>query len=395
MSLYGVSYVYGATSLFKTTPYTRYAACTTSLRTKPATSSTTKRQIAVNVKVLVATTVKGNAWSKNCGGRVVSGTSWYRISAINGRTVRSLYGIASLYAPAGQFKTTVSTTSTTTPGSTTTGNTVTVSSIAGLLTALADDSVGQIVVANGTYHVSTSSSQHADALWIGSRFASRTRPVTVRAATQGGVTFDGGGVTGFSCISFEGGAHDQTWDGFNCAHGRAMSTGIVTFGGYAGMAAPHNITMRHISILSSCTGGSTSVSSPTTDHAFYFSYAAGGAHDLLFEDIDVNGAGHLSSAMHFYHSDATNQNAWNVTVRRLHVSGTQQAIVLWDPTLRNITFDTATITNALDVAVRYETVGSTGIHFNNITSTGSGNYGFYSTQGKTPAGVTFSNDSFH
>jgi hypothetical protein len=137
------------------------------------------------------------------------------------------------------------------------------------------------------------------------------------------------------------------------------------------------------------------VSSPTLDHAFYFSYSAGGAHDLLFEDIDVNGSGYLSSAFHFYHSDATNQNAWNVTVRRLHVSGTQQAIVLWDPTLRNITFDTATITNALDVAVRYETVGSTGIQLNNITSTGSGNYGFYSTQGKTPAGVTFSNDSFH
>jgi hypothetical protein len=394
-SLYGVSYVYGATSLFKTTPFTRYAACTTNLRTKPSTSSTTKRQILLNVKVLVATTVKGTAWSRNCGGRIVTGTSWYRISSVNGRSVRSLYGIAYLYAPAGQFKSTVGTTSTTTPGSTITGSTVTVSSIPALLSALADDSVGLIVVANGTYHVSTSSSEHSDALWIGSRFASRTRPVTVRAATPGGVTFDGGGVTGFSCISFEGGAHDQTWDGFNCAHGRAMSTGIVTFGGYAGMAAAHNITMRHISILSSCTGGSTSVSSPTTDHAFYFSYAVGGVHDLLFEDIDVNGAGHLSSAFHFFHSDATNQNAWNVTVRRLHVSGTQQAIILWDPTLRNITFDTATITNALDVAVRYETVGSTGIHLNNITSTGSGNYGFYSSQGKNPAGVTFLNDSFH
>ena len=69
-SLYGVSYVYGATSLFKPTPYTRYAACTTSLRTRPSTSATAKRQIAVNAKVLVATTVTGSAWSKNCGGRV-------------------------------------------------------------------------------------------------------------------------------------------------------------------------------------------------------------------------------------------------------------------------------------------------------------------------------------
>ncbi len=42
------------------------------------------------------------------------------------------------------------------------------------------------------------------------------------------------------------------------------------------------------------------------------------------------------------------------------------------PTLRNITFDTATITDALSVAVRYESPGATGIVFANITSTGSG-----------------------
>ena len=277
----------------------------------------------------------------------------------------------------------------------TTGRSVNVASIPDLLTALADNSVGLIVVANGTYHVSPASSEHADALWIGSRFASRTRPITVRAATRGKVTFDGGGAASFSCIAFSGGAHDQTWDGFNCAHGQATNTGIVTFGGYAGEPGPHHITMRHIAILSSCTGRSTSVSSPTTDHAFYNSYAVGGPHDLLFEDISVNGAGHLSSAFHFFHSNATNQNAWNVTVRRLRVTGTQQAIILWDPTLRNITFDTATISNALDVAVRYETVGAKGVHLTNITSTGSGNYGFYSSQGSHPAGVTFTNDSLH
>jgi hypothetical protein len=277
----------------------------------------------------------------------------------------------------------------------TSGRSVSVGSIPDLLAALADNSVGLIVVANGTYHVSPASSEHADALWIGSRFASRTRPITVRAATRGNVTFDGGGATSFSCIAFSGGAHDQTWDGFNCAHGQATNTGIVTFGGYAGEAGPHHITMRHIAILSSCTGRSTSVSSPTTDHAFYISYAVGGPHDLTFEDISVNGAGHLSSAFHFFHSNATNQNAWNVTVRRLRVTGTQQAIILWDPTLRNITFDTATISNALDVAIRYETEGAKGVRLTNITSTGSGNYGFYSSQGSHPAGVTFTNDSLH
>ena len=62
--------------------------------------------------------------------------------------------------------------------------------------------------------------------------------------------------------------------------------------------------------------------------------------------------------------------------------------------MRNITFDDVDITGALGYAVRYESVGSTGIVFKNITSTGSGLKGFYSTQGSRPAGVTFSNNSF-
>jgi hypothetical protein len=272
--------------------------------------------------------------------------------------------------------------------------TVGVYSVPALLSALADTTVDEIVVANGTYHVSPAASAQSDSLWIGSRFAGRTRPVTVRAATRGGVTFDGGGATYYGCLSFEDGAHDQTWDGFNCAGGQATSTGIVMFGGYAGLAAPHHITMRNITILPSCTGRATSASGPVTDHAFYLSEAVGGPHDLLFEDITVHGAGYLASAFHLYHSDSANRNAWNVTVRRLHVSGTQQAVMLWDPTLRNITFDTADITNALRIGVRYETIGASGIVLENITTTGSGSDGFYSSQGPAPAGVTLLNNLF-
>jgi hypothetical protein len=270
-----------------------------------------------------------------------------------------------------------------------------VTSIPALLNALADNAVTEIIVANGTYHVSSAAYQQPDSLWIGKRFAGRTRPVLVRAETRGGVTFDGGGTRYFGCISFEDGAHDQTWDGFNCAGGEATDTGVVTFGGYTGQTAPHHITMRHITIMASCTGRSPTASSSGYDHAFYLSQAVGGPHDLLFEDITVDGAGLLASAFHFYHSDGTNRNAWNVTVRRLHVSGTQQAIILWDPTLRNITFDTATITNALKFAVRYESARASGITFANITSTGSGVQGFYSSLGANPAGVTFDDVSLH
>jgi hypothetical protein len=152
--------------------------------------------------------------------------------------------------------------------------------------------------------------------------------------------------------------------------------------------------MNNITIMSSCTGSATSASAPATDHAFYVSEAVGGPHDLVFNDVTVDGRGGLASAFQFYHSDAANQNGWNITVRRLHVIGTQEAIILWDPTLRAITFDTVDVSGALRYAVRYEQ--GTGITLTDITSTGSGSgQGFYSSQGATPAGVTFSGDSFH
>ena len=272
---------------------------------------------------------------------------------------------------------------------------VRVTSIPALLSALADNAVTDIVVANGTYRVSAAGRQASNSLWIGARFAGRTRAVTVRAETRGGVTFDGGGATTFGGLSFEEGAHDQTWDGFNFANGQATETGIVTFGGYDS-AGPYRITMRHITIERTCTGRATTASGPTTDHAFYISQALGtGPHDLLFEDISVDGRGGLASAFHFYHHDATHPNASNVTVRRLTVNGTQQAIIVWDSTLRGITFDTVTVTNALSFAVRHEAPGATGITYAHITSTGSGEQGFYSSQGTKPPGVTFIGNSFH
>jgi hypothetical protein len=277
---------------------------------------------------------------------------------------------------------------------------ITVSSISGLLSALADNAVTEIVVANGTYRVSPAASQRADSLWIGSRFAGRTRPVTVRAETRGGVTFDGGGATYFGCLSFAEGAHDQTWDGFQCANGQATSTGVVTFGqsGSTSTQLPgaYKITMRQITILASCTGRATTADASALDHAFYFSQGLGtGPHDILLEDITVDGRGYLASAIHFDHGDATHPNASNVTVRRLHVTGTQQAIILWTPPVHNITFDTADITGALRFAVRHESPAATGITFANITSTGSGTEGFHSSLGSSPPGVTFSNNSFH
>jgi hypothetical protein len=270
---------------------------------------------------------------------------------------------------------------------------VTVTSIPALLSMLADDSVDEIVVANGTYHVSPSNEVSSDSLWIGPDYAGRTRPITVRAETRGGVTFDGGGGSGFGGLSFEDGAHDQTWDGFTFANMGADQSGIVEFGGYVARRTPHHITLRHITVRRSCTGSATSASAPTVDHAFYISNSTKvGPHDLLFEDIVVDGRGGLASAFHFFHGDRADPNASRVTVRRLQVIGTQQALILWADDLRTITFDTVRIDHALRYAVRFEAPGAKDIVLTNIISTGSGSQGFFSSAGLHPRGITFSND---
>ena len=262
---------------------------------------------------------------------------------------------------------------------------VPVTSIPTLLSALADDTVDEIVLANGTYLVDGATAQTAKSLYIGAAFASRTRPILVRAATTGGVILDGGGMTYFDALAFEGGAHDQTWQGFTFAHGTPTQTGVILFGGYAGLAAPHHITLRDIAIA----GSVVSTGTGATDHAIYFAQAVGGPHDILIDGYTVDGSGGVNTALHFYHSDASNRNAWNVTVKNMTVTGTREAVVLWDPTLLNILIEDSTITGAIDYAVRYETVGASGIILRNVVSTASGGKGFYSSEGLAPAGVTF------
>jgi hypothetical protein len=271
------------------------------------------------------------------------------------------------------------------------GRSVHVASVAGLLDMLADDAVTEIVMADGTYRVSPASQEAPDSLWIGSRFAGRTRPVLVRAEDRGGVTFDGGGAGTFGGLTFTDGAHDQTWDGFRFANGEATNTGVIVFGGYPGRAAPHHITLRAVEILGTCTGHND-----RNDHAVYFSQAVGGPHDILIDGLSVDGTGPqpLSTALHFFHSDAANVNAWNTTIRRLFVTGTYTAVRIWDQTVHDVTIDTARITDARYGAIRYEEPGER-ITISNVISTGSGEYGFYSSLGDAPPGLTITDSSFH
>ncbi len=100
-SLYGVAYLYGAQGLFKA--ISKYTACNTYLRVNPATTARAKALVPMNTRVTLATSVTGSSWKATCAGKSVSGTAWYRISAVNGKNVKYLYGVDYVYAAIGVF----------------------------------------------------------------------------------------------------------------------------------------------------------------------------------------------------------------------------------------------------------------------------------------------------
>ncbi len=155
-SLYGVSSLYAATGVLKAAPVSTtpspsptpsptptpapvvtptpapspagtamVAACAgVNVRTSTSTSATVRTQLTASSTVTVVGTVSGGAWGTSCP-TWKSGSSWYRISAINGRSVSSLYGVSSLYAATGVLKAApVSTTGATTGSVATLGSTV-------------------------------------------------------------------------------------------------------------------------------------------------------------------------------------------------------------------------------------------------------------------------------
>ena len=149
--------------------------------------------------------------------------------------------------------------------------------------------------------------------------------------------------------------------------------------------------------MRSITLGPTLTGVPPRDQGFYISSTeTDGPHDLLFEDIAVEGAGCLTSAFAFGHDWGA--AAHDVTIRRLTVARRQQAYILWStPPLRNITSDGAHIANSLKFAVRYEADRDPfeGIVIKDVISVGSGEGGFFSTGGQSPPGLTVTNSTLN
>ena len=80
--------------------------CHVNLRATPSTSARVLIVIRTGANVTVAATVTGTSWRTTCAGVVKHGTSWVRISAVNGKSARSPYGVTYVYAASGLFKST-------------------------------------------------------------------------------------------------------------------------------------------------------------------------------------------------------------------------------------------------------------------------------------------------
>jgi len=98
--LFGVSYVYAASTLFRTVPVSKYAACGLNLRSSPKVGSTVVSRVKTNTVLAVIATVSGRGYDTTCAGRAVKGSTWAKVKAVNGKTVKSLFGVSSVYVAA-------------------------------------------------------------------------------------------------------------------------------------------------------------------------------------------------------------------------------------------------------------------------------------------------------
>lgn len=90
-----------AASAYAAVTGTAAPQCAANVRSGPSTAYRIRTVISTKDTVTVADQVHGSIWSTPCGGKTVTGTTWDRISAINGVTVKSRFGTAYLYVAAG------------------------------------------------------------------------------------------------------------------------------------------------------------------------------------------------------------------------------------------------------------------------------------------------------
>lgn len=90
-----------ATPVATTTSY--IPKCSVRLRASASTSADTKAIIDETAIISASGTVTGGSWAADCP-TTVSGSTWYRITAVDGKSTSSLYGASAVYAATGLFE---------------------------------------------------------------------------------------------------------------------------------------------------------------------------------------------------------------------------------------------------------------------------------------------------
>ena len=77
--------------------------CGVNLRTSPTTTARVRFVISANTTVTASASVFGGWYTADCPG-YVSGSTWYKITAINGKSVSSLLGVSAVYSATRLFR---------------------------------------------------------------------------------------------------------------------------------------------------------------------------------------------------------------------------------------------------------------------------------------------------
>ena len=74
------------------------------VRTKASTSGTKVATLPKAIKVIAVAKVSGGSWRTVCAGRTASGSSWYRLTFVNGKDVKARYGVTYVYVASSLVK---------------------------------------------------------------------------------------------------------------------------------------------------------------------------------------------------------------------------------------------------------------------------------------------------
>jgi SpoIID/LytB domain protein len=74
------------------------------VRSGPSTTFARKGSVDEGARLTVVATVAGGSYSATCRGVALSGSSWHKVSAVNGKSAASLYGVTYVYAASKLFK---------------------------------------------------------------------------------------------------------------------------------------------------------------------------------------------------------------------------------------------------------------------------------------------------